>query len=39
LQGKDAGVWSLSASDALRITFKRLPDGKKLILHWSRHYQ
>ncbi len=38
LQGKDAGVWSLSASDELRITFKRLPDGKKLILRCSRHY-
>jgi len=39
LQGKEAGTWSASASDELRITFKRLPDGRKLLLTCSRHYQ
>jgi mRNA-degrading endonuclease YafQ of YafQ-DinJ toxin-antitoxin module len=39
LQGKEAGTWSASASDELRITFKRLPDGGKLLLACSRHYQ
>ena len=38
LRGREAGTWSASASDELRITFKRLPDGKKLLLQCSRHY-
>ena len=39
LQGKLKGVWSVSASDALRMTFERLEDGQKLLLTGSRHYQ
>jgi hypothetical protein len=33
-----AGQWSASASDSLRITFRRRPDGRKEILEASRHY-
>ncbi|HZR00518.1 MAG TPA: hypothetical protein VFC93_17080 [Chloroflexota bacterium] len=33
-----AGHWSASASDELRITFRRLPGGRKLILTCSHHY-
>ena len=33
------GVWSASASDDLRITFERLPGGRKLALSCSRPYQ
>ena len=33
------GVWSASASDALRMTFERLPGGKKAMLQCSRHYR
>ncbi len=39
LQGDQAGIWSVSASDELRITFERLPEGKKRLLICSRHYQ
>lgn len=39
LRGDQAGKWSASASDALRITFERLPDGRKRLLICSRHYQ
>jgi len=39
LQGKETGTWSASASDELRITFKRLADGRKMLLKASRHYQ
>jgi hypothetical protein len=39
LKGKQSGVWSAAASDELRITFERRPDGKKIILRCSRHYQ
>jgi len=39
LQGDQAGVWSASASDELRFTFERLPEGKKHLLRCSRHYQ
>ncbi len=38
LQGKQAGIWSASASDELRITFERRADGVKVILRSSRHY-
>jgi mRNA-degrading endonuclease YafQ of YafQ-DinJ toxin-antitoxin module len=37
LQGPLAGVWSVSASDQLRMTFERLPHGRKLLLTCSRH--
>jgi mRNA-degrading endonuclease YafQ of YafQ-DinJ toxin-antitoxin module len=39
LQGDLAGTWSASASDELRITFQRLPEGKKLLLYCSGHYR
>ncbi|MHB8644451.1 MAG: hypothetical protein ACYDAR_01530 [Thermomicrobiales bacterium] len=39
LQGDQAGIWSASASDELRVTFERLPDGKKRLLIGSRHDQ
>ncbi|TAK21746.1 MAG: hypothetical protein EPO26_13285 [Chloroflexota bacterium] len=38
LQGPLAGVWSVSASDVLRITFERLDGGRKLLGVCSRHY-
>jgi len=38
LRGEQAGTWSASASDELRITFERLPEGKKRLLVCSRHY-
>ena len=38
LRGEQAGTWSASASDELRITFERLPEGKKRMLTCSRHY-
>jgi mRNA-degrading endonuclease YafQ of YafQ-DinJ toxin-antitoxin module len=39
LRGDQAGIWSASASDELRLTFERLPAGKKRMLGCSRHYQ
>jgi len=39
LQGTEAGVWSASASDSLRITFERLDGGRKRLLECSRHCQ
>jgi mRNA-degrading endonuclease YafQ of YafQ-DinJ toxin-antitoxin module len=38
LRGDLAGVWSASASKDLRITFQRLPRGRKLLLTCSHHY-
>lgn len=38
LDGDREGSWSASASDVLRVTFKRLPDGRKRMLTCSRHY-
>lgn len=38
LEGDLAGQWSASVSDAERITFQRLPNGRKLVLRCSRHY-
>jgi hypothetical protein len=38
LQGERRGTWSASASDLLRITFERLPDGRKRLLTCSKHY-
>jgi mRNA-degrading endonuclease YafQ of YafQ-DinJ toxin-antitoxin module len=38
LSGPLAGTWSASASDELRITFERLPNGRKRILTCSHHY-
>jgi len=39
LRGPLAGVWSASASDALRLTFERLEGGRKRQLTCSRHYR
>lgn len=39
LHGDQAGIWSASPSDELRMTFERLPDGRKLMLLCTRHYQ
>jgi len=38
LRGPLAGVWSASASDALRLTFERTEGGRKRLLTCSRHY-
>ena len=38
LHGDRAGSWSASASDSLRMTFERGPDGINWMLTCSRHY-
>ena len=38
LQGGLTGLWSASASDALRLTFARAPGGRKTLVSCSRHY-
>jgi hypothetical protein len=38
LRGDREGSWAASASDVLRLTFERLPDGGKRMLTCSRHY-
>jgi mRNA-degrading endonuclease YafQ of YafQ-DinJ toxin-antitoxin module len=38
LRGDLAGVWSASASKELRITFERIPGGRKRLLTCSHHY-
>ena len=38
LRGKSAGKWSVSASDSIRITFTRAPDGIKELEDCTRHY-
>lgn len=38
LHGDQDGSWSASASDELRVTFERLPAGRKRMLTCSRHY-
>lgn len=38
LQGDQAGSWSASASDELRMTFERQPGRRKRMLTCSRHY-
>lgn len=38
LKGDLSGELSVSASDSLRITFERLPGGRKLLLRCTRHY-
>lgn len=38
LKGDREGSWSASASDSLRITFERLPGGRKRLLTASKHY-
>jgi mRNA-degrading endonuclease YafQ of YafQ-DinJ toxin-antitoxin module len=38
LQGDLAGLWSASASGALRLTFVRTGQGRKTLVSCSRHY-
>jgi hypothetical protein len=38
LKGDREGSWSASASESLRITFERIPGGRKRLLTCSRHY-
>jgi mRNA-degrading endonuclease YafQ of YafQ-DinJ toxin-antitoxin module len=38
LQGDLAGLWSASASRSLRVTFRRLPNGRKRLVGASQHY-
>jgi mRNA-degrading endonuclease YafQ of YafQ-DinJ toxin-antitoxin module len=38
LKGELAGLWSASASRSLRITFVRLPKGRKRLVEASQHY-
>ena len=38
LLGDRDGSWSASASESLRMTFERLPGGRKRMLTCSRHY-
>jgi mRNA-degrading endonuclease YafQ of YafQ-DinJ toxin-antitoxin module len=38
LRGDLAGLWSASASRSLRVTFARLPDGRKRLVEASQHY-
>ena len=38
LRGDLAGLWSASASDALRLTFVRTEQGRKAMVSCSRHY-
>ena len=38
LHGELAGVWAVRASRNLRITFERLPNGKKAIADCGQHY-
>ena len=38
LSGTLRGTWSASASDSLRITFRRLPGGTKLLIECTKHY-
>jgi mRNA-degrading endonuclease YafQ of YafQ-DinJ toxin-antitoxin module len=38
LAGDQAGIWSASASDELRMTFERADGGRKIMLTCSRHY-
>jgi hypothetical protein len=38
LQGDLTGLWSASASDALRLTFVRTGQGRKTLVSCSRHY-
>jgi len=38
LHGDRGGSWSVSASQELRMTFERLPGGRRRMLTCSRHY-
>ena len=39
LEGDEEGSWTVSASDSLRMTFERLPGGRKRMLTCSHHYE
>jgi len=38
LKGNLAGRWSASASDSLRLIFERRPNGEKVVLECTKHY-
>lgn len=38
LKGDREGSWSVSASGSLRMTFERIPGGRKRMLTCSNHY-
>jgi len=38
LRGDRQGLWSASATQVLRLTFERRPDGRKTMITCSRHY-
>ena len=38
LQGDLAGLWSVSASASLRLTFIRAQDGRKTMVSCTKHY-
>ena len=38
LTGRQAGIWVVYATKSLRITFRRLDDGRKELLSASHHY-
>lgn len=38
LKGQQAGLWTAYASKSLRVTFRRLADGRKELDEASRHY-
>ena len=39
LHGDYEGTWSASVTDEIRITFRRLPGGRKVLLSCTRHYR
>ena len=39
LHAEFEGSWSGSVTDEIRITFRRLPGGRKLLLSCTRHYR
>ena len=39
LHGELQGIWSASVTDEIRITFRRLPGGRKVLLSCTRHYR
>ena len=39
LHGDMEGLWSASVTDEIRITFRRLPGGRKHLVSCTRHYR
>ena len=38
MKGDQAGLWTASLSDVLRVRYRKLPDGKKLLVDLTQHY-